>query len=281
MYSKPFYITDEIGNNAFSFDKRENKQLYVPSLKKIQSLDEIALISPFVKGVPEGGGIHADSKVAFEDFNIYDESKLDTCYWLENFYEIERPHPNPLLAGEGKTQTIYLFDNHNHAYFFWYLARDKWYIKDGAKLYHIDEHSDMRDIEGWLLKPDSQDLEKVFQATNFSDINVGNYILPAQREGIIWEIVQIRNEDNLLEYLKDHPPTPSLTRRGRTTQESGVVLNLDLDFFQPDLDFIDYDLKKQVTLDAARRADVITVATSPFFIDQKLALDVFKDLFDK
>jgi hypothetical protein len=80
MYSKPFYITDEIGNNAFSFDKRENKQLYVPSLKKIQSLDEIALISPFVKGVPEGGGIHADSKVAFEDFNIYDESKLDTCY---------------------------------------------------------------------------------------------------------------------------------------------------------------------------------------------------------
>jgi hypothetical protein len=63
-------------------------------------------------------------------------------------------------------------------------------------------------------------------------------------------------------------------------KESNVILNLDLDFFQPDLDFIDYVLKKQVTLDAARKADVITVATSPFFIDQKLALDVFKDLFE-
>jgi hypothetical protein len=36
-----------------------------------------------------------------------------------------RPHPNPLLRGEGVEQKIFLFDNHNHAYAFWYLARDK------------------------------------------------------------------------------------------------------------------------------------------------------------
>ena len=261
MYSKPFYITQKIGNNAFSFEQRENKQLYVPSLKKISNLDEIKLVSPFLeKGVPEkrGGGILKDDKVAFEDFNIYDDKKLDTCYGLENFYEFD---------WEGKK--VYLFDNHNHAYFFWYLARDKWYIKDAAKLYHIDEHSDMRDVDNYLVKPESLDLEKIFQATNFSDINVWNYILPAQKEGIIWEIVQIRNEDNLKEYQDTH----------MQMQETNVVLNLDLDFFQPDLDFIDYELKKQVTLDAAIKADVITVATSPFFIEQGLAIQVFKDFF--
>ncbi|USN58290.1 MAG: hypothetical protein H6767_08520 [Candidatus Peribacteria bacterium] len=58
-----------------------------------------------------------------------------------------------------------------------------------------------------------------------------------------------------------------------------MVLNLDLDFFEPALDFIDYDLKKQVVLDIARKADLITVATSPFFIDQELALKVFRDIF--
>lgn len=258
MYNKPFYITDEIGNNAFSFDKRANKQLYVPSIKKISSLDEIEFWD----------------EVVFEDYNIYNDTQLDSCKWIKNFYELDwEPSYNFLPEGEmrPKSKKIYLFDNHNHAYFFWYLARDKWYIKDWAKLYHIDEHSDMRDVDNYLVKPDSLDLEKVFHATNFSDINVWNYILPAQKEGIIWEIVQIRNEDNLLKYQDKY----------MNMQEDNIILNLDLDFYQPDLDFIDYELKKQITLDAARKANVITVATSPFFIDQQLAIKVFKDLFDK
>jgi hypothetical protein len=54
---------------------------------------------------------------------------------------------------------------------------------------------------------------------------------------------------------------------------------LDLDFFEPALDFIDYDLKKKVVLDIASRSSFITVSTSPFFINQELALKVFFDLF--
>jgi hypothetical protein len=46
------------------------------------------------------------------------------------------------------------------------------------------------------------------------------------------------------------------------------------------LDFIDYELKKKVILDITKKATVITVATSPFFIDQNLAIKVFKDLFN-
>jgi len=58
-----------------------------------------------------------------------------------------------------------------------------------------------------------------------------------------------------------------------------IILNLDLDFFQPDLDFIDYELKKEVVLDIASKSDVITVCTSPFFIEQERALRVFREVF--
>jgi hypothetical protein len=64
-------------------------------------------------------------------------------------------------------------------------------------------------------------------------------------------------------------------------EKRNIILNLDLDFFEPELDYIDYELKKKVILDIASKAKVITVATSPFFINQELALKVFRDLFFK
>lgn len=32
MYTVPSYITERVGNNAFSYDIRENKTLYIPSV---------------------------------------------------------------------------------------------------------------------------------------------------------------------------------------------------------------------------------------------------------
>lgn len=262
MYKKPFYITKDLWNNALSYIQRDNKQLYVPSLIKSE--------------IPD---IKLGNKVVFEDFDFDD--KLSSCTWLENFYEID-----------WNWKKIFLFDNHNHAYYFWYLARNKKIIWDDNILYHVDEHSDMRDTDEYLLKPDSYDLEKVFNYTNFK-INVWNYIIPAQKEGIIKDIIQIRNEENLNTYLHNlNLPFPKgVPWKGEGLEKiewitnnklwlsHWTILNLDLDFFQPDLDFIDYELKKKVVLDIANKADIITVATSPFFIKQDLALKVFKDLF--
>ena len=241
MYKEWFYLEREVWNNAFSFDKRKNKKLYVPKLIKINSFDDIKLQDD-------------KEKIAFEDFDFND--KLSTNYWLQNFYEID-----------WKWKIIYLFDNHNHAYYFWYLARNKWIIWDNNTLIHIDEHADTRDNKKSLLKSDTNDLEKVFKFTN-EVLNVGDYIIPAKNEWIIWDIVQIRNTLNLEEYLEN-----------KDEYKENIILNLDLDFFQPDLDFIDYNLKKKVVLDSAKKALVITVCTSPFFIDQELAVKVFKDIF--
>lgn len=241
MYSKWFFIDQAVWNNAFSFETRKNKKIYVPKLIEVDNFDEIEFQDD-------------KEKIAFEDF--WFDDKLSTNYGLKNFYKIDY-----------KWKELYLFDNHNHAFYFWYLARKEGLIWDNNTLIHIDEHADTRDNEKHLLKPDSYDLKKVFDFTNYV-LNVGDYIIPAEEEWIIWETIQIRNTKNLEDYIEN-----------KDNLWENLILNLDLDFFQPDLDFIDYNLKKKVVLYAAKKAKVITVCTSPFFIDQKLALKVFKDLF--
>jgi len=252
MYNKPFFITENIWNNSLSFDKIKDKKIYVPSLIKIDNFDYIKLQKD-------------KEKIAFQDF--WFDDKLSTNYGLENFYEID-----------WKWKKIYLFDNHNHALYFWYLAKENRLIKEkGNILYHIDEHADSRDPDQILEKTD---LESIFNYTNFSKINVGNYIVPAEKEWLIRETIQIRNTFNLEEYLSLHF-SKEVSEGGWIRKNSTwIILNLDLDFFQPDLDFIDYDLKKKVILDIAEKASVITVSTSPFFIDQELAVSVFIDIFD-
>jgi hypothetical protein len=99
---------------------------------------------------------------------------------------------------------------------------------------------------------------------------------------LIKDVIQIRNESNLLDYLEVCKLNNGQTQ-GLPIQiysNDNIILNLDLDFFQKDLDFINYELKKKVILDIANKAKVITVASSPFFIQQDLAIRVFKDIFE-
>ena len=77
MYTKEFYITEPVGNNAFSYEKRKHKKLYIPSLKSIESFDEVELLRP----------VSGDrSLVTFEDYDFDDV--LQTCYGLKNLYEL-------------------------------------------------------------------------------------------------------------------------------------------------------------------------------------------------
>ncbi len=264
MYSESFFITQNIGNNALSYDARKKSgsitQLYVPSLQRINSIDEVHLLD----------SSRSSKYITFEDYGFDDN--LSTCYGLKNFYELDSPLGKNI---SWKIPKVYLFDNHNHALYFWYLAKHNWDIRDWSTLYHIDEHADYRDPWEYISTSDVNNLEKVFQYTNFSKINVWNYIIPAEKQWLISETIQIRSSADLENYQLNTPILQKKSLGGR------VILNIDLDFFQPDLNFIDYDQKKKVIYDIMKYADVVTVATSPFFIDQKLALEVFKDLFYK
>ncbi len=243
MYNKWFFIESPVWNNEFSFDKRQNKKLFVPEIIEAKSFDEIKFQDDL-------------EKIAFEDFDFDD--KLSTNYWLKNFYRFQM-----------WWKEVVLFDNHNHAFYFWYEARSRKIIWDKNILIHIDQHADTRDNGKIISKSDSKSLEKVFDFTNFV-LNVWDYIIPAQKEWIIENIVQIRNTKNLEDYLQNF---------SNKKNNSKIILNLDLDFFASELDFIDFELKKKVILDAFEKASYVTVCTSPFFVDQGLAVEKFKEIF--
>ena len=243
MYNKWFFIESPVWNNEFSFDKRQNKKLFVPEIIEAKSFDEIKFQDDL-------------EKIAFEDFDF--DNKLSTNYWLKNFYRFQI-----------WWKEVVLFNNHNHAFYFWYEARSRKIIWDKNILIHIDQHADTRDNNKIISKSDSKSLEKVFDFTNFV-LNVWDYIIPAQKEGIIANIVQIRNTKNLEDYLQN------FSNRKNNLK---IILNLDLDFFASELDFIDFELKKKVILDVFEKASYVTVCTSPFFVDQGLAVEKFKEIF--
>jgi hypothetical protein len=59
-YSQNFYISENHGNNALSYDTKRVKKLFVPSLKTIQNFDEIEL----------------GDEVVFSDFD-FDENLIE------------------------------------------------------------------------------------------------------------------------------------------------------------------------------------------------------------
>lgn len=234
-----FYIDSEAWNNALSYSERwESPKLWVPELVSWKFEDAKIW-----------------DKVVFEDFSMTSDV-LMSCKGLDKYLRI--PY---------KDKEIILVDNHNIVLYFWYEARQRRIIWNWCELIHIDEHSDLWKNDFTISCEDSKDLEKVFEFVNYK-CNVWNYILPAEKEGIIWQIHQIRSEHSLLEYENKEI-------------DRDIILNIDLDFWNPTLDFIDNDLKNRVTKKYIEKAKVITVATSPFFIEQELALKVFRELFEQ
>lgn len=233
MYEQAFYLTGKRGNNAFSYEDRgPEPRLYVP-----------AVIEGTLADVVEG------DEVVFADKN--DEGVLQNCKGLKHFV---KTHFNGV--------PVVIVDNHNHVFYFWYEALEQRILQRGANLVHIDAHKDARVPE--LLFGDG-DLEAAFRYTN-EVLNVGNYIIPAQKEGLLGEIQFVTGEAALEDL--------SFMERGNK------ILNIDLDFFAPDLEYISFEKTKVFILEQAKTASIITICTSPFFIEQSRSISYLNKLFD-
>ena len=231
-YSEPFWIEGPIGNNALSYERRgASSKLYVPSL---------------VEGTLEE--VKPGSEVVFEDFDEYE--KLQSCPGLAHLVRTE-------LAGVPAV----IVDNHNHVLYFWFEALQKGLLKEGATLIHVDQHRDMRAPERLY---EGNNLEDVFDYVNFH-LNVGNYIVPAQKSGLVGETQFVTSEEALKDLSFD--------------SHGNKILNIDLDFFAPELAYIDFDLARSFLAAHLPTTSLITVATSPFFIEQERAIAVLKKLF--
>lgn len=229
-FYKGFFIDQEVGNNVFSFSDRKNKALYVPDV---------------IKGTPDD--LQISEHIAFSE--VVDDKELNLP-GLKNF-----------IHWHFNNKECFIFDNHNHAFFFWLYALQKGLIRAGIPLVHVDQHTDMRQPEKLLLKEEISDPARVFEYTNY-ELNVGNFIKPALSLGVFNDVNII---DNSYSFEYDYSPP--------------YVLDVDMDIFSEDMSYIPDDLKVKKITALSQDAQFLTIATSPFFMDQNAAIDKIKEIF--
>jgi hypothetical protein len=230
-YSQPFEITRAVGNNALSFDRRgPAPSLWVPSV---------------VTGTFDD--VKAGSRVVFEEFD--ENGVLRSCPGLAHLVKTTW-HGIPTVV----------MDNHNHAFYFWSEARTQGIIGPRATLIHVDQHRDTRVPERMY---DGDTLDEAFAYTNFH-LNVGNYVVPAERAGLIGLTQMVTGEDALCDR--------------RFLAHENKILNIDLDFFAPEMSYIDFALAAEFIAAHLKSSSFVSIATSPFFIEQGRAVDVLRQL---
>lgn len=225
-----FNIDSAVGNNAFSYEIRKTKSIYVP---------------PLIKGTPKD--LQISNHISFSE--VVDGKEYDLP-GLKNF-----------IHWKYKGKECFIFDNHNHAFFFWVYALNKGLYKTGETLVHVDQHTDMRKPEGFINRDELKDLKRVFEYTNY-ELNVGNFIQPALNAGLFNKVDMIDSS-----YTFD------------TEYDVPIVLDIDMDIFSKDMDYIQDDLKIRKIREFVQQASFITIASSPFFIEQNTVIEKIKEIF--
>lgn len=210
----------------------------------------------FVPSLREGKvkDVQIGSKIVFEDLD--DDDCPTPCLGLDHFIKTR-------LADA----PTYIFDNHNHAFTFWCAELQAKNVELKAKLIHVDQHKDTRKPKSYLKEKDLYDLEKVQKYAN-TVLNVGNFIPPAQEAGLIDELVIIDSIASM----------ESFEKNGESNDN--MILDIDLDFFSTDMSYISDDYKVEFIRELIPQARVITIASSPFFIEQKKALHFLREIAD-
>ena len=184
--------------------------------------------------------------------------EIEYFHGLQNFLQIERSDFPP----------IFIFDNHNHAPVFRYYSI-KEFGENSPILIHIDQHSDCwENKESLEIDDDEYDLEKVFHFYN-EKCNVWNFIPPSLENGIISDQIQIRSTTAL--------------KNLSINKNQNFILDTDLDFC---LDWIDGNkideeaakLLKEKFNEFWKYALCITIATSPYFLNQEVAIEIIKTI---
>jgi hypothetical protein len=249
MYKIWTYITDPVWNNEFSYQERialwSVGKIFVPSLIT-WSLDDL----------------EEWSEIVFEEALNW---KLISCTWLKHFVQLEY-----------EWIPIYIVDNHNHALTFWIQKQKtpliKWSHTESRKaggetkkdvtLIHIDQHSDS--------KPNSEKLDGDRENFVYTKTNVGNFITGAVNSWIVNKVIQVRT-DYTLQQLQ------TLNFELWT-----IIVDIDVDFRtclsnrRVDKEITPEDI--QIIRSLIKKAKLVTIATSPYFIDQKKAIGIIKKI---
>lgn len=215
-------LTGNIWNNQFWFNQVENPKIWIADM-----IDWM---------VPD---IEIWNNPVFREMKNW---KVVEYKWLKNFIHIKN-----------ENQSIYIFDNHNHALKYRIDEYKQWNIPFWFDLIHIDQHTDMNKSEFEL------DLEN----PNLNVYNVWNFIQPAIKSWLISKVEQINTEYKLLNFQ---------------TNEKNLILDIDLDFRAPEMSIEKYSETIEKVKNLISKSRVVTIAISPYFLDQNIAIKICREL---
>ncbi len=157
-------------------------------------------------------------------------------------------------------------DNHNHALYCRYTEVLAGRVQRGLPVIHIDQHSDMKDPMGWIDVDKEADLDYIARYVN-EVCTIADFIQPALRSGLISECVQVRTEYSLL-----------AESRKPKAEGGGYILDIDIDFWASEMGIEEFDRTIEKTRQLIAGASMVTIATSPCFIEQERAIEVVRKL---
>lgn len=205
----------------------------------------------------------------------------------------------------------YMFDQHNHALFGWYEGLSEGRIRRGAILVHVDEHADANRT----TIPNFRTKGLATVAAYAAKSAIYDFIHPALEDqllgGVIWVRPLLHDQraatvpatTRTIEYTETGMDNQLLSRiiNGEFAPED-IIVDLDVDYYrylleEPQLavsartpsayqqlslrdsqaQLFEHDTNRIRGLFAA--AGIITVATSPGYIDQQQALDIVGRIF--
>lgn len=117
--------------------------------------------------------------------------------------------------------------------------------EQGLPVIHVDQHTDLRPVgpEG---------------------INVGNFLRHALDTWFTPSATQINTEYSLLNF--------------NLNSLDNYILDIDLDFRDPKMSIDQFDKTIQIIKNRIKKAKIVTIASSPYFLDQVLAINIVKKI---
>lgn len=249
-------ISKPLSYNYFLWDMERLFKLYNPKLYTGKLLNLLALCRDgfFIKGnignntfsyisgrtlsVAPVCEYLIDSKIELGTDTVFVDKwddQLKVCCGLKKYF---------VGRTERSKTPFYLCDNHNFVLEAWQIVKD---YSPKLTLVHIDQHRDDAKFSG--------NINNYLQETRICD-----YIDCAKKADWI----------NLRHY--SFTESKDLAKGIFLGEYSRFILNIDLDFFAPEVTHISLDNKIDLIQKILPYTELITIATSPGFIDQKLAI---------
>ncbi len=165
-----------------------------------------------------------------------------------------------------------VFDNHNHALYFWYEARARGFLPPGAALVHADEHSDLGAAPGKIAASASS--EEAFRFANRL-CRVGDFVRPCLENGFFSSFSWVGTEESCLAALRW---IAGAREEGFPDPGTPYAFDFDADFFSENMSYMDRAARLRAVRALASRAVFVTAATSPYFMAQDAAVAVVREV---